>query len=124
MASFVDDWMALPLFESQRRLPEAVLRRERERRLRADPAGLAGSLRGFGTGAQPSLWERLEDVRAPALLLTGDLDPKFEALADRMADRMPAAARATVPGAGHAVHLERPDAWLARVRAFLEAEGV
>jgi len=124
MARFVDEWMSLALFASQRRLPREVLRRERDRRLGADPGGLAASLRGFGTGAQPSLWERLEEVRAPALLLTGALDAKFEAIADRMAARMPAAERASVPDAGHRVHLERPKAWLERVCAFLRGLDV
>jgi len=124
LTRFVDDWMALPLFGTQRRLPEDVLARERKRRLGNDPAGLAASLRGFGTGVQPSLWERLGEVRAPTLLLTGALDAKFEALAERMAARLPRAVRAPVPDAGHTVHLERPDAWLARVREFLaEASG-
>jgi len=119
LARFVDDWMALPLFETQRRLPAEVLARERRRRLGNDPLGLAASLRVFGTGSQPSLWDRLDEVRAPTLLLTGALDAKFEALADRMASRIPQAVRATVPGAGHAVHLERPDAWVERVTGFL-----
>jgi 2-succinyl-6-hydroxy-2,4-cyclohexadiene-1-carboxylate synthase len=120
---FVDDWMALPLFATQRRLPEEVRRRERQRRLAHDPRGLAGTLRGLGTGAQPSLWERLGEVRVPTLLLTGGLDEKFEAIADRMAGHMPGAARITVPDAGHAVHLERPDAWLAHVRTFMGDAG-
>ncbi|MDP2529788.1 MAG: 2-succinyl-6-hydroxy-2,4-cyclohexadiene-1-carboxylate synthase [Candidatus Palauibacterales bacterium] len=123
MARFVDDWMARPLFDTQRRLPDEVRRRERRRRLDAHPRGLAGTLRGFGTGAQPSLWERLDEVEPPALLLTGRLDAKFEAIADRMAARMSASVRASVPDAGHAVHLERPEAWLARVSAFLAEAG-
>jgi len=120
---FVDDWMALPLFATQRRLPEETRRRERQRRLAADPRGLAGSLRGFGTGAQPSLWGRLGELRVPTLLLTGALDSKFEAIADRVAELVPGATRASVPDAGHAVHLERPRAWLARVTSFLPDTG-
>ena len=119
IARFVDDWLARPLFETQRRLPEDVRRRERLRRLTAHPRGLAGTLRGLGTGAQPSLWERLDEVEPPVLLLTGRLDAKFEAIADRMAGSMPASVRASVPDAGHAIHLERPGAWLARVNGFL-----
>lgn len=123
MARFVDDWMAQPLFETQRGLPEELRRRERARRLEADPRGLAGTLRGLGTGSQPSLWERLGEVEVPVLLLTGRLDEKFEAIADRMAARLPAAVRASIPDAGHAVHLERPRAWLERVSGFLAEVG-
>ncbi len=124
MTRFVDEWMEQPLFETQRRLPADVRKRQRRRRLAAHPRGLAGALRGLGTGAQPSLWERLPEVEVPALLLTGRLDVNFEAVADRMAERMSAPVRASVPDAGHAVHLERPRSWLARVKAFLaEAEA-
>jgi 2-succinyl-6-hydroxy-2,4-cyclohexadiene-1-carboxylate synthase len=123
MARFVDEWMAQPLFATQRRLPDEIRRRERRRRLEARPRGLAATLRGLGTGAQPSLWERLGELEIPVLLLTGQLDAKFDAIADRVAARVPAPVRSPVPDAGHAVHLERPRAWLARVTGFLEEVG-
>jgi pimeloyl-ACP methyl ester carboxylesterase len=43
-----------------------------------------------------------------------------------MVARLPDARMEIVPGAGHAVHLEAPDAWLERVGAFLGpgADGV
>ncbi|MEQ9570374.1 MAG: 2-succinyl-6-hydroxy-2,4-cyclohexadiene-1-carboxylate synthase [Longimicrobiales bacterium] len=119
---FVDAWLALPLFATQRRLAPAVRARERIRRLGADPAALAACLRGGGTGSQPSYWPALAALDVPVLLLTGGADRKFVDLADAMAARMPRARRVTVPGAGHAVHLERADAWLEAVEAFLDAE--
>jgi len=36
-----------------------------------------------------------------------------------MADRIPYAETAIVPGAGHAVHVEQPEAFAAHVTAFL-----
>lgn len=116
---FVDEWEARPLFESQGRLPARVRARQRARRLANDAASLAAALRGLGTGALPSLWERLGEVRAPVLLMVGETDAKFRALAGRMAEALPEARLAIVPGSGHAVHLERPDAWLAAVTRFL-----
>ncbi len=119
MTSFVDAWLEQPLFATQRRLPSSVLARERSRRIAQDPMALAACLRGGGTGTQPSYWGHLASIMVPTLLLTGSLDSKFEALADRMADRLPDVVRRTVPGAGHAVHLEAPDLWLRAVGAFL-----
>ena len=119
LVAFVDDWMALPLFSSQRRLPDDVLSEARSRRLRCDPGGLAGALRGLGTGSQPSFWDRLDEVAAPTLLVTGSLDAKYEALAQRMAEALPRAVRESVADAGHTVHLERPAEWLRAVGAFL-----
>jgi 2-succinyl-6-hydroxy-2,4-cyclohexadiene-1-carboxylate synthase len=78
-------------------------------RLRSTPAGLAAALRGLGTGALPSLWEQLPRLRMPVTLIAGERDTKFTALAEEMARLIPDAAVTIVPGAGHAVHLERPD---------------
>jgi 2-succinyl-6-hydroxy-2,4-cyclohexadiene-1-carboxylate synthase len=120
MERFVDAWMGQPLFASQKRLPGTVLRDARRRRLRNDPGSLAACLRGMGTGSQPSFWDRLPDVRARTLLLTGSLDPKYEELARRMAAQLPVARTVSVPDAGHTVHLEAPRGWLASVLPFLE----
>ena len=117
--AFVDAWEALPLFASRRRLPRRVRELHRSRKLLNDPRSLAASLRGVGTGALPSLWDRLEDVPVPTLLLVGEEDGKFTGIARRMTERMPRASLVVVPGAGHTVHLERPDAWLSAVLGFL-----
>lgn len=118
---FVEEWMAKPVFHTQARLPAERLEAERQRRLAGDPLGLANTLRGLGTGHQPSFWNDLARVRAPSLLLTGADDEKFTRFARRMADRLPDAVRVSVPEAGHTVHLERPRAWLDEVTAFLGA---
>jgi 2-succinyl-6-hydroxy-2,4-cyclohexadiene-1-carboxylate synthase len=116
---FVRRWEAIPLFESQRSLPPEVRAAQRARRLANDPASLAAALRGLGTGALPGYWGALPEVRVPVLLLAGALDHKFVVVARAMADRLPSAELVVVPRAGHAVHLERPDAWLESVTAFL-----
>jgi 2-succinyl-6-hydroxy-2,4-cyclohexadiene-1-carboxylate synthase len=118
---FVDFWMHLPLFASQERLPATVLRDARRRRLRNHPGALAAVLRGLGTGVQPSFWDRLGEVQAETLLLTGALDEKYEGVARRMMAALHRARHVTVPTAGHTVHLESPRGWLEAVRPFLAA---
>jgi pimeloyl-ACP methyl ester carboxylesterase len=47
----------------------------------------------------------------PAAVVTGERDAKFRALGERLAAGLPRREPSTVvPGAGHAVHLEAPDA--------------
>ena len=116
--AFVDRWMAQPLFASQARLGEAALARERRLRLANRAHGLAGSLRGMGSGAQPPLHEALGAVRCPVLLVAGAEDAKFTAIARDLAGRLPCARVALVERAGHAAHLEQPDAFAALARAF------
>lgn len=123
IVAFVDEWERLPLWESQRNLPEATRRRLRERRLRCDPAGLAASLRQMGTGAQPSFWDDLGRLQAPTLLITGALDARFCAIAAAMRAQNPALQHQVVAGAGHAPHLEQPAAWLELVERWLKVES-
>jgi 2-succinyl-6-hydroxy-2,4-cyclohexadiene-1-carboxylate synthase len=104
VAAFLDRWLAGPLFAT---LPPA--RAGLTDRLANTPAGLASALRLLGAGAQAPLWDRLAGLHCPTLLVAGALDGKFAALAAEMAAAIgPTAHRALVPGAGHAVHLERP----------------
>jgi len=117
--AFVARWESLPLFAGQARLPSAIREKLRQQRLANDPVGLANSLRGMGAAAQEPLWDRLREVQAPALLIAGALDAKYCALVRRMAQGLPRARVEIVPDAGHAVHLEQPEAFGGAVRAFL-----
>jgi len=118
--AFVTEWMDLPLFASQRRLPQGVRNRARERRLGSSPLGLANTLRGLGTGRQPSFWDELATLEPATLLLSGALDDKYVEIAERMAERIPTVRSRTVADAGHTIHLEAPAAWLGAVTGFLD----
>lgn len=112
--AFVDEWLSQPLFAG---LTPATA--GRQDRLRNKPAHLAASLRRAGTGAQQPLWDELENITCPVLLLAGDADHKFRLVAGRMSAAMPDATVVTIPGARHAVHLERPDATLDVLTSWL-----
>jgi 2-succinyl-6-hydroxy-2,4-cyclohexadiene-1-carboxylate synthase len=116
VACFVDEWERLPLFSSQASLPETIRDRLRAQRLSNRADGLALSLRGMGTGAQPSYWEALPALSMPVRLLAGALDSKFVATAWQMHAAITHSTLAIVPAAGHTIHLEQPDAWLAHIR--------
>jgi 2-succinyl-6-hydroxy-2,4-cyclohexadiene-1-carboxylate synthase len=81
-----------------------------EDRLRNTTAGLARALRGLGTGALLSLWDRLPELRVPVLLVVGERDHKFRAIAEEMSAAIEDVEVIVAPGAGHAVHLEAPTA--------------
>lgn len=116
---FVARWEALPLWASQKNLTTTVQQRLRQQRLQNSPLGLANSLRGMGTGAQPSLWPLLPELRLPALLIAGALDGKFVAINRQMAAQLPNGRLHIKPGAGHTVHLERPSQFQTAVTQFL-----
>lgn len=101
---FVDEWLAAPMFAG---VPFSE--RDRRYRRRNTATGLASSLRLAGTGAQQPVWDRLDRIRVPVLVLAGEQDVKFTAIGRRLADAITGATFAPIPGAGHAAHTERPD---------------
>lgn len=117
--AFVDRWEKLPLWASQQQLPEEVRHRLRQQRRQNNPVGLANSLRGMGTGAQPSLWEKLPELALPTLLIAGELDSKFVAINEQMVGLLPNGRLHLIPQAGHTTHLERPSAFAMAVTNFL-----
>jgi 2-succinyl-6-hydroxy-2,4-cyclohexadiene-1-carboxylate synthase len=117
--AFVARWEKLPLFASQQTLPPEVREALRIQRLNNRASGLAQSLRGAGTGVQPFLFPRLPLLRIPVLLIAGELDTKFTAIATSMARALPQAHLRIVPGAGHTVHLERPQEFVSLVGDFI-----
>jgi 2-succinyl-6-hydroxy-2,4-cyclohexadiene-1-carboxylate synthase len=104
---FARQWAQTPILAD---IPPDIAAISHADRLQSTPHGLAAALRNLGTGALPHLWERLPHLQMPTTLLAGERDTKFTALAHEMARRIPRATVTIVPGAGHAVHLERPDA--------------
>jgi 2-succinyl-6-hydroxy-2,4-cyclohexadiene-1-carboxylate synthase len=103
---FATRWAATPVLEGQSPEVKAAAHADR---LRSTPAGLAAALRGLGTGALPSLWERLGELSMPVVLIVGERDEKFRAIGQRMARELSRVELVVVADIGHAVHLEAPE---------------
>jgi 2-succinyl-6-hydroxy-2,4-cyclohexadiene-1-carboxylate synthase len=113
--AFLDEWLAQPLFAS---LPAEAS--ERSARAANTAAGLASALRTLSPGVQAPLWNRLPALEMPVLLLAGELDHKYVRIVRQAAAAIGANATfRLIPGAGHAVHLERPHATAEVVLEFL-----
>ena len=57
----------------------------------------------------------------PVLCVVGEEDAKFRALAERMVAALPHGELACIQSAGHAAHLEQPEAFARIVSAFASA---
>lgn len=113
--AFLQSWLAQPMFAG---LGAGAAGLDARRANTA--AGLASGLRRLGTGTQDPLWSRLGRLTMPVLVVAGGRDERFARLAAEMVGRIGGAARrALVPDAGHACHLERPEAFLDVVLPFL-----
>jgi 2-succinyl-6-hydroxy-2,4-cyclohexadiene-1-carboxylate synthase len=107
MAAFAARWARTPVLAG---VSDDIAQESQADRMGCEPAGLAAALHGLGTGALPSLWSRLGELTMPVTLIAGERDAKFTALAWEMAERIPRVQVAIIPGAGHQVHLEDPEA--------------
>jgi 2-succinyl-6-hydroxy-2,4-cyclohexadiene-1-carboxylate synthase len=102
--AFLDEWLAQPLFADLPADPD-------ERAARShDAAGLASSLRHAGTGTQAWLGDAVRGLAVPAHVVAGARDAKFVREATLLSASLPSAHTSIVPAAGHAAHLELPEA--------------
>jgi 2-succinyl-6-hydroxy-2,4-cyclohexadiene-1-carboxylate synthase len=110
---FAERWMRQPLFAGT---PPAAAARWREDLLRNDPAALAAALRGIGAGVMEPLWDRLGALDGvPVTLIAGERDGRYAAIGRRLAAVLPGARLLLVPGAGHGLPREAPQAVAAAI---------
>jgi 2-succinyl-6-hydroxy-2,4-cyclohexadiene-1-carboxylate synthase len=117
--AFVEFWGNIPLFATQRKLPNDLQQAIRQERLSQSERGLATSLRGMGSGSQPSWWRQLTEITIPVLLIVGEFDEKFVKINEQMKKSLPRADLVTVKNVGHAIHVEDPVKFGKLVRAFI-----
>ena len=128
VSAFMDWWADLPLFESQRILPDEQQKRLRVGRLANDAESLALSFERAGAHAMPS---KQETVRAlcelsrrgiPVSYLAGEFDAKYCKVASTLqAESQGAISCRVVPAAGHSIHLEQPEAFGAILEEVVES---
>lgn len=108
LKAFVDYWENIPLFSTQKALPESIQEKIRKQRLSQSELGLANSLRGLGTGVQPSLWDELSKIEVPITIIVGSLDEKYCRIGKEMVNLLPNAKYVEVEQVGHTIHVENP----------------
>jgi 2-succinyl-6-hydroxy-2,4-cyclohexadiene-1-carboxylate synthase len=105
--AFLERWLKQPLFAT---LPAEAAGLD-ARRAGNTVATLTHALRALGPGTQEPLWDRLGDLEPPFLPIVGSLDRKYVDVAFEMAERVGRDVRPElIGGAGHAAHLEQPEA--------------
>jgi len=114
---FLTFWYEQPLFASLRGHPSFA--EITQKRKNGQPEGAAASLRGMGTGAQPSLWEELPRNTLPITFAAGALDTKFTALAEELHNHTPQSTLHIVPNAGHALQYESTEQVVKLCQDFL-----
>lgn len=115
--AFVERWYELGLFRTLKNHP-LLLAKTKEERKQNDPRWTAKIISDLSPGRQPPLWDRLDTLPMPVLLLAGALDPKYATLVTTMAEKIPDATTKIIPDAGHNTHLEHPEYFADLVSRF------
>jgi 2-succinyl-6-hydroxy-2,4-cyclohexadiene-1-carboxylate synthase len=113
----VSVWERQPLFADQ---SDALVERQRDDRLSHDPRELALLLRSAGQGTLDPVWYELGRMELPWLALAGVRDERYTAAAHRIAREAPGGRAEVVPEAGHAAHLQQPEAVAGLIERFLD----
>jgi 2-succinyl-6-hydroxy-2,4-cyclohexadiene-1-carboxylate synthase len=109
-------WERNPVFASQ---SPGLVDSQRAGRLAHSPGALARLLRSAGQGALDPIWDELPRLAMPVLALAGENDSTYRAAADRIASLVPRGRSDVIAGAGHAAHLEAPEAVRDAILAFV-----
>jgi len=116
---FCRHWSQQPLIKTQAGIAEPIRAQMERRRLQNRAIGLAHTLRSAGQGAADPVWDQLEHVAVPCLVMTGALDPKYCDIGERMARQMPRGFHQTVERVGHCAHLEDIETSAAAIDRFV-----
>lgn len=116
--AFAAEWQQLALFASQQHLPEAV--RDRQQRLRAEQSaqGLGASLCRYGTGVMPPL--PVGGSFRPLCVVAGGHDAAYASALSAWKQCFTNAELVRCEDAGHNIHLEHPDWWLAQLQQLAD----
>ena len=119
--TFVDKWYAMDLFRTLHTNPER-LNAMKSCRKKNDPSWAAKIISELSPGRQPPLWDQLDSLTTPSLLLAGALDTNYTALMSRMGQSIPHATVEIVPDAGHNIHVEQPEIFTQMLANFLQCK--
>ena len=122
-AWFATRWAEAPIFESQNQLSEGVEELIYLRRSNNSTYALACTLRGSGQGVMPYVGDKLEKFSVEGLYVSGALDTKYTTIGRDVFGKLPNFKHVIVEGAGHNVHIEKPQVFEQAVLDFLQKKG-
>ncbi len=117
-SDFIEEWYSAGLFGDIKN-SGTLYNKLYHARSNNDIEQLRQALELMGNGALPSLWDHLEDIAVPTLLMTGALDSKYFQLNHEIQGKISGSIHKQVADAGHAFHLEKPLETAQIMRHFL-----
>ncbi len=108
------------MLDAAREKPRVI---QRIRKLTEDNAHIFPASHWPLTFAHPPTIERLDEIRAPTILLIGDRDDEpLRKIADLLDSRIPDSRKVVISGAGHMLNMEKPREFNRAVIEFLRRQ--
>jgi 2-succinyl-6-hydroxy-2,4-cyclohexadiene-1-carboxylate synthase len=120
--SFIDSWTTAGI-TSIGHLSDEFREWDKGVRSENSATGLSAALRGYGQGAQPSVWAELGQISVPVLLVVGARDERYRSINTEMARLIDGAELVIIDGAGHNPLADRTAATYGVISAFLDRNG-
>lgn len=120
--AFIKEWTSIGITSLDRLTPEARAH-DLGMRLANSGAGLRAALVGFGQGAQPSVWNQLDTLTVPVLLMVGEDDDTYRDINVQMSKQIERAEIVVVPGSGHNPLTDNPEFSFSTISDFLDRTG-
>ncbi|MBC8375620.1 MAG: alpha/beta fold hydrolase [FCB group bacterium] len=118
IAHFLKEWYSSALF-GEIKNNSTLFTDLCHKRSNNDTKQLRQALVLMGNGALPSLWDDLNDITIPTLLVTGELDSKYHQLNQEINLGIAGSIHHQIADAGHAFHFEKPLETARIIRHFL-----
>lgn len=122
MDTFLNEWTTTAI-TSTSRLSSEYRAWDRLMREANTAKGLAAALIGYGQGSQPDVWNRLDEITIPALVVAGERDEAYVEIATDMARRIPDAELEIIEDAGHNPLADQPGNTHRMISRFLDRRG-
>lgn len=110
--ALMEQWESQALFHSSR----YILKRSEAD---FDRFNLAACLKNFSLGLQQDFRAQLSSISLPILWMTGEFDPKFDALTKKLLFLNPNSRAMTIPNSGHRIPWEQPEIFQKAIYSFL-----
>lgn len=120
MPAFLQQWYRQPIYSSltrRRELIDQIIRKKSA----GNPDHLAEIMVRLSPGRQTPLWDRLALWRKPTLVIAGQEDEKYCEAAFRLSHGLKNSLMTVIAHAGHIVHLEKRDDFVAALNSFLDS---
>ncbi|HOJ37338.1 MAG TPA: 2-succinyl-6-hydroxy-2,4-cyclohexadiene-1-carboxylate synthase [Ignavibacteriales bacterium] len=116
---FVDEWINKDIFKYKQLLNSNEIEELKQKKLRNAKTGLINSLLALSQGFIEPVWNKLENLDFPVLLLSGSEDEKYSKIHKRMSNSLPNVQNVSIKGVSHNIHSIKAESLSQFVKAFI-----